>query len=95
MKIKFGLITKVIFVICILFMVSIFYNKISNFFRTTALVTQLLPSIPVKPLKYFSDAPVWKKVEYTSGDSIVQADLILPAKINKLGNPAILFSLST
>ena len=93
MKIKFGLITKVIFVICILFMVSIFYNKISNFFRTTALVTQLLPSIPVKPLKYFSDAPVWKKVEYTSGDSIVQADLILPAKINKLGNPAILFSL--
>ena len=76
MKIKYGLIIKVIFLICILFMVSIFYNQISNFFKTTALVTQLLPSVPVKPLKYFSDPPVWKKIEYTAGDSIVKADLI-------------------
>ena len=51
MKIKYGLIIKIIFLICILFMVSIFYNQISNFFKTTALVTQLLPSVPVRPLK--------------------------------------------
>ena len=93
MKIKYGLIIKVIFLICILFMVSIFYNQISNFFKTTALVTQLLPSVPVKPLKYFSDPPVWEKIEYTAGDSIVKADLILPATIHKNGNPAILLSL--
>ena len=64
-----------------------------NFFRTTALVTQLMPSVPLKPLKYFSDSPRWEKVQYTSGDSIIQADLIFPKKINKSGNPAILFSL--
>ena len=93
MKIKLEMIIKVVFVICTLFVLSVFHNKIMNFFRTTALVTQLLPSVPFKPLKYFSDSPKWEKVQYTSGDSIIQADLILPKKINKSGNPAILFSL--
>ena len=93
MKKKFALIIIVIFVICTLLFLSIFHNKIMNFFRTTALVTQLMPSVPLKPLKYFSDSPRWEKVQYTSGDSIIQADLIFPKKINKSGNPAILFSL--
>ena len=90
---KFSLLMKVFVIISVLFLFSIFYNNIINFFKTTALVTQLLPSVPIKPLQYFSEPPIWQKIEYTSGDSVVKADLILPSKIKSSGNPAVLFSL--
>ena len=47
--------------------------------RTALFLPQVLPTIPVKPLAWVTDAPEWREVSYPTGNGEGVADLIMPA----------------
>ena len=59
--------------------------------RTALFIPQVLPTIPIKPQEWFTQAPVWQSVRYATADGEGTADLVLPAGSGK--HSAVLFFL--